>query len=232
MPSTPLSLDDAERYPFAARSAINFGIPPLAGLTLRIIDLNILENLLRQSVIDFEPRILGNSLRVRANLTAAQMSHNALTFEIEGELWGQPMPTTACIGKPRSTWKAVRSRSKKKPAGRGGTDGSSPASNTTTGNSSTCANWAGNSPSEFPKIAGRLGLEGFECADPYVERLLEGFSFLAGRVQLKMDAEFPRVHPALCWRVVYPALSGADAVDGWWPASSRMRPRARSNRAS
>ena len=45
---------------------------------------------------------------------------------------------------------------------------------------------------EFPKIAGRLGLDGFECADPYVERLLEGFSFLAARVQLKIDAEFPR----------------------------------------
>jgi type VI secretion system protein ImpG len=45
---------------------------------------------------------------------------------------------------------------------------------------------------EFPKIAGRLGLEGLECADPYVERLLEGFGFLAARVQLKLDAEFPR----------------------------------------
>ena len=27
---------------------------------------------------------------------------------------------------------------------------------------------------EFPKIAGRLGMEGLEVADPYVERLLEG----------------------------------------------------------
>ena len=45
---------------------------------------------------------------------------------------------------------------------------------------------------EFPKIAGRLGLNSFECADPYVERLLEGFAFLAARVQLKVDAEFPR----------------------------------------
>jgi type VI secretion system protein ImpG len=45
---------------------------------------------------------------------------------------------------------------------------------------------------EFPKVAGRLGLEAFECADPYVERLLEGFAFLAARVQLKIDAEFPR----------------------------------------
>ena len=45
---------------------------------------------------------------------------------------------------------------------------------------------------EFPKIAGRLGMEGLACADPYVERLLEGFAFLAARVHLKLDAEFPR----------------------------------------
>jgi type VI secretion system protein ImpG len=45
---------------------------------------------------------------------------------------------------------------------------------------------------DFPKVAGRLGLDAFECADPYVERLLEGFAFLAARTQLKIDAEFPR----------------------------------------
>ena len=45
---------------------------------------------------------------------------------------------------------------------------------------------------EFPRIAGRLGMENLEVADPYVERLLEGFAFLAARVQLKIDAEFPR----------------------------------------
>ena len=45
---------------------------------------------------------------------------------------------------------------------------------------------------DFPKIAGRLGLDGFECADPYVERLLEGFAFLAARVHLKLDDEFPK----------------------------------------
>src|ERR687883_717551 len=56
---------------------------------------------------------------------------------------------------------------------------------------------------EFPKIAGRLGLEAFECADPYVERLLEGFAFLAARVQLKIDAEFPRFTQHLL-ELVYP----------------------------
>jgi len=44
----------------------------------------------------------------------------------------------------------------------------------------------------FPKIAGRLSLDEFRCEDPYVERLLEGFAFLAARVQMKLDADFPR----------------------------------------
>ncbi len=56
---------------------------------------------------------------------------------------------------------------------------------------------------QFPKIAGRLGLEGFECADPYVERLLEGFAFLVARIQLKIDSEFPKFTQHLM-EMVYP----------------------------
>ena len=44
---------------------------------------------------------------------------------------------------------------------------------------------------EYPKIAGRLGLEGFDCSDPYVERLFEGFAFLSARIHRKLDASFP-----------------------------------------
>ncbi len=56
---------------------------------------------------------------------------------------------------------------------------------------------------EFPKIAARLGMHGLEVADPYVERLLEGVAFLAARVHLKLDAEFPRFTQALL-EIVYP----------------------------
>mgnify|MGYP001820177990 FL=1 len=56
---------------------------------------------------------------------------------------------------------------------------------------------------EFPKIAGRLGLEGIECADPYVERMLEGFAFMAARVQLKIDAEFPQFTERM-FDLIYP----------------------------
>ncbi|WLA11193.1 type VI secretion system baseplate subunit TssF [Xanthomonas translucens] len=44
---------------------------------------------------------------------------------------------------------------------------------------------------DYPKVAGRLGMSGIECADPYVERLLEGFAFLAARVQLELEAQQP-----------------------------------------
>jgi len=58
---------------------------------------------------------------------------------------------------------------------------------------------------EFPKIAGRLGgLDEFQpCRDPFVERLLEGFAFLAARVQLKLSAEFPRFTQSLL-ETIYP----------------------------
>jgi len=55
----------------------------------------------------------------------------------------------------------------------------------------------------YPKIAGRLDLGSTGCADPYVERLLEGFAFLTARVQLKLEAEFPRFTQHLL-EMVYP----------------------------
>lgn len=56
---------------------------------------------------------------------------------------------------------------------------------------------------QFPKIAARLGMNGLEVTDPYVERLLEGVGFLAARVHLKLDAEFPRFTQALL-ETIYP----------------------------
>lgn len=49
----------------------------------------------------------------------------------------------------------------------------------------------------YPKIAARLGVDGTEVLDPYVERLLEGSAFLAARVQLELDLQYPAL-PATC----------------------------------
>jgi type VI secretion system protein ImpG len=56
---------------------------------------------------------------------------------------------------------------------------------------------------KYPKIAGRLILESDKCEDPHVERLLEAFAFLAARVHLKIDDEFPEITEALL-SILYP----------------------------
>jgi type VI secretion system protein ImpG len=49
----------------------------------------------------------------------------------------------------------------------------------------------------YPKIAGRLSLEAGESEDPHVERLIQAFAFLAGRIHHKLDDEFPEITDAL-----------------------------------
>jgi type VI secretion system protein ImpG len=56
---------------------------------------------------------------------------------------------------------------------------------------------------KYPKIAGRLLLEADKCEDPHVERIIEAFSFLAARVHLKIDDEFPEVTESFL-NVLYP----------------------------
>jgi type VI secretion system protein ImpG len=56
---------------------------------------------------------------------------------------------------------------------------------------------------KHPKIAARLQLDMNRCDDPHVERLLEGFAFLAARVHLKIDDEFPQITEGLL-NILYP----------------------------
>src|SRR5580704_7339041 len=46
-------------------------------------------------------------------------------------------------------------------------------------------------------------VEAGKCEDPHVERLLEGFAFLAARVYMKIDDEFPEVVESLL-SILYP----------------------------
>ncbi|HZW14408.1 MAG TPA: type VI secretion system baseplate subunit TssF, partial [Noviherbaspirillum sp.] len=55
----------------------------------------------------------------------------------------------------------------------------------------------------YPKVAGRLLLSGEACEDPHIERLVESFAFLAGRIHKKLDDELPEVTDSLL-QVVYP----------------------------
>ncbi|NJD11747.1 MAG: type VI secretion system baseplate subunit TssF [Gemmatimonadetes bacterium] len=56
---------------------------------------------------------------------------------------------------------------------------------------------------QYPRVAAGLQLEPTKSDDPHVERLLEGFAFLAARVHLKLDSDFPLITEALL-DTVYP----------------------------
>jgi len=86
------SVQDLTPYPQVARSVVNYGLPDLAGRTVSGTEPAQIERMLRQVVRDFEPRILPGTIRVRLVVDDAKMSHNAMVFDIEGELWAQPLP--------------------------------------------------------------------------------------------------------------------------------------------
>ena len=56
---------------------------------------------------------------------------------------------------------------------------------------------------QYPAAAGRLLLEPTRSVDPHVERLIESFALLAGRIHHKLDDEFPELTDALLG-VLYP----------------------------
>jgi type VI secretion system protein ImpG len=56
---------------------------------------------------------------------------------------------------------------------------------------------------QYPASAGRLLLEPNRSADPHVERLIESFALIAGRIHHKLDDEFPELTDALL-SILYP----------------------------
>src|ERR1700691_3201529 len=56
---------------------------------------------------------------------------------------------------------------------------------------------------QYPASAGRLLLEPNRSGDPHVERMIESFALLAGRIHHKLDDEFPELTEALLG-VLYP----------------------------
>ncbi len=83
---------DLSGFPHVASSVLNYGLPDLSGRTASGIDRAGLERLIRQAILDFEPRILKAGLHVRLSADDSRMDHNALSFIIEGDLWSQPLP--------------------------------------------------------------------------------------------------------------------------------------------
>jgi type VI secretion system protein ImpF len=76
---------DLRDYPEAWRSVINFGTRQLCGLAAP--DMQRLQKELAEAIRFFEPRLSTRGLKIHANA-----EKNMITFEIEGELWANPLP--------------------------------------------------------------------------------------------------------------------------------------------
>jgi type VI secretion system protein ImpF len=83
---------DLSQYPEIERSTLNYGLPDLAGRASANIDVATFERLIKKAILDFEPRLLKNSIKLKVLTDADEMSHNAVRFDIEAELWSDPLP--------------------------------------------------------------------------------------------------------------------------------------------
>jgi type VI secretion system protein ImpF len=87
-----LAAQIGDAYPEVLKSVVNYGLPDFAGLTSSSIEAGEVERTVRDAIWEFEPRILRHTLVVRAASNTGVMSQNSVVFEIEGELWAQPVP--------------------------------------------------------------------------------------------------------------------------------------------
>jgi type VI secretion system protein ImpF len=84
--------EDLEGHPLAAGSTVNYGIPSFAGLIGTARKLTLLESGIADAIRTFEPRIRPESLTVKLRPPKEGEPAAAITFEIHGELWAQPVP--------------------------------------------------------------------------------------------------------------------------------------------
>jgi type VI secretion system protein ImpF len=86
------AIQDLSQYPDVEHSVLDYGMPDLAGHTASSVDVHALERLLKQAILDYEPRLIRNTVRVKLKLAESRMNHNAMTFDIEADLWSDPVP--------------------------------------------------------------------------------------------------------------------------------------------
>ena len=84
------STEDLEAFPEVRRSVYNFGLPNLAGKPMSSINVAELSAQVAEAISFFEPRLSG--VRVTPEQRISGSANFALAFQVEAELWGQPLP--------------------------------------------------------------------------------------------------------------------------------------------
>jgi type VI secretion system protein ImpF len=92
--STRLEVDDnLADYPEIKRSVLNYGLPALSGHCISGTDMRSLERELRQAILNIEPRLIADSVSIKAQTNTEVLDqHNLVSFKISAQLWAQPAP--------------------------------------------------------------------------------------------------------------------------------------------
>lgn len=87
-------LDEFEEVP---SSVLNFGVKNLTGMTASNLSVDDVRYQLTQALRHFEPRIIPNTVSIKMSVDPEAMSNRSIRFEIQGDLWSQPIPESLFI---------------------------------------------------------------------------------------------------------------------------------------
>jgi type VI secretion system protein ImpF len=82
---------DADRYPHAARSVLNFGVRDVAGDFSTLDRAQAIRKSIMQSIEIFEPRIRQGSANVEIRTQDVQRE-TIVSFDIRADMWAEPIP--------------------------------------------------------------------------------------------------------------------------------------------
>lgn len=86
------SVVNLDEHPELQGTVLNYGMPGLSGNTLNLKDREKIKQLIHETIEVFEPRILKNTLTITLIEDEEKVATHAIAFQIEGTLWGRPMP--------------------------------------------------------------------------------------------------------------------------------------------
>lgn len=92
--TTAMTMDaPVDALSYANSSVINYGLPALSGKSVSSLDPRELEAKVKRAILDYEPRILADTLEVVAIVSEKQIDHhNQISFRLNGQVWAQPVP--------------------------------------------------------------------------------------------------------------------------------------------
>lgn len=89
--------EDLSDYPEVEKSVLNYGVADISGSAVASANIPAMEKRIKQAILNFEPRIIPETLRVNVETDRQKMSIKALKFKIEGQLWAQPLPVSLYV---------------------------------------------------------------------------------------------------------------------------------------